>query len=628
MYPFPYSKKQELGSANFGQILGPENSSFSCLISLCIGEIKMKKAQKSGDWQPFINLIRQTNPSKPMLMGAISMSVTSTIVGLFIPFFTKNLVDGFSLTSLNQVTIFVLVVAFIAQTIAGGLSIYLLNHVGQDVVASLRKRLWKKLLVLPIPYYDNHRTGEMISRMTNDTGVVKGLITNHLTSFFMGIISIIGSITILLIIDWKMTLIMLIAIPITLLILIPLGRQMLKISRGLQDETAHFTAMITQVLSEIRLVKASNAESVEYKNGKHGISNLFQFGLREGKVQSMISPIISLILMALLVVIIGYGGMQVSSGVLSAGDLVAFILYLIQIIIPTTQFTTFFTQLQKAKGATERIIKTLEQGEEDHTSGRKLQNTYQPIIVERLTFGYESGKNVLMDLNFIAEPGKVTAIVGPSGGGKTTLFSLLERYYCPQEGTIRIGSDSISHFSLESWRRQIGYVSQDSPLIAGTIRENICYGMGKKVSDEELQHAAKMAYADQFIDELPEGYETEVGERGIKLSGGQRQRIGIARALLRDPKILMLDEATSSLDSQSEIYVQKALKNLMAGRTTLVIAHRLSTVVDADQILFIEKGRITGKGTHRELFHSHTMYREFATQQLRLHTTTDEIEIM
>ncbi|MCY8235268.1 ABC transporter ATP-binding protein [Priestia endophytica] len=588
----------------------------------------MKKAQKSGDWQPFINLIRQTNPSKPMLMGAISMSVTSTIVGLFIPFFTKNLVDGFSLTSLNQVTIFVLVVAFIAQTIAGGLSIYLLNHVGQDVVASLRKRLWKKLLVLPIPYYDNHRTGEMISRMTNDTGVVKGLITNHLTSFFMGIISIIGSITILLIIDWKMTLIMLIAIPITLLILIPLGRQMLKISRGLQDETAHFTAMITQVLSEIRLVKASNAESVEYKNGKHGISNLFQFGLREGKVQSMISPIISLILMALLVVIIGYGGMQVSSGVLSAGDLVAFILYLIQIIIPTTQFTTFFTQLQKAKGATERIIKTLEQGEEDHTSGRKLQNTYQPIIVERLTFGYESGKNVLMDLNFIAEPGKVTAIVGPSGGGKTTLFSLLERYYCPQEGTIRIGSDSISHFSLESWRRQIGYVSQDSPLIAGTIRENICYGMGKKVSDEELQHAAKMAYADQFIDELPEGYETEVGERGIKLSGGQRQRIGIARALLRDPKILMLDEATSSLDSQSEIYVQKALKNLMAGRTTLVIAHRLSTVVDADQILFIEKGRITGKGTHRELFHSHTMYREFATQQLRLHTTTDEIEIM
>ncbi|AWG44820.1 multidrug ABC transporter permease (plasmid) [Priestia filamentosa] len=588
----------------------------------------MKKAQKSGDWRPFIDLIRQTNPSKPMLMGAILMSIATTIVGLFIPLFTKSLVDSFSLTSLNPGTIVVLVIAFIAQTISGGISIYLLNHVGQTVVANLRDRLWKKFLVLPIPYYDHHRTGEMLSRMTNDTGVVKGLITNHLTGFFTGIISIIGSITVLLIIDWKMTLIMLIAVPTTLLVLIPLGRQTFKISRGLQNETAHFTAMITQVLSEIRLVKASNAESVEYKNGKQGISNLFQFGLKEGKVQAVISPIISLIMMALLVVIIGYGGMRVSSGSLSAGDLVAFILYLIQIILPMTQFTTFFTQLQKAKGATERIIKTLEQYEEDHTSGQKLQNIYQPITVERLTFGYENGKPVLMDLNFIAEPGKVTAIVGPSGGGKTTLFSLLERYYSPLEGTIRIGPDSINDFSLKSWRSQIGYVSQDSPLIAGTIRENICYGMEKEISDTELQHAAKMAYADHFIDEFLERYETEVGERGIKLSGGQRQRIGIARALLRNPKILMLDEATSSLDSQSEIYVQKALENLMTGRTTLVIAHRLSTVVDADQILFIEKGRITGKGTHRELLHSHPMYREFATQQLRLHTTTDGIEIM
>ncbi|KHF35723.1 Multidrug resistance ABC transporter ATP-binding/permease protein BmrA [Paenibacillus sp. P1XP2] len=221
----------------------------------------------------------------------------------------------------------------------------------------------------------------------------------------------------------------------------------------------------------------------------------------------------------------------------------------------------------------------------------------------------------------------MTAVVGPSGGGKTTLFSIIERFYLPDSGMIRVGGQDVSEFSLESWRKQIGYVPQESPIVAGTIRDNICYGMDRDVSDEELKQAAHMAYADIFIDELPEGYETEVGERGIKLSGGQRQRISIARALLRNPQILMLDEATSSLDSQSEVFVQKALQNLMKGRTTLVIAHRLSTVVDADQILFIEKGRITGRGTHQELVESHPMYREFANQQLRIAETVLQEEV-
>ncbi|MNZ96898.1 Multidrug resistance ABC transporter ATP-binding/permease protein BmrA [compost metagenome] len=200
------------------------------------------------------------------------------------------------------------------------------------------------------------------------------------------------------------------------------------------------------------------------------------------------------------------------------------------------------------------------------------------------------------------EPGTVTAIVGPSGSGKTTLFSLLERFYLPQGGRITLGDESIETFSLRSWREHIGYVSQDSPMIAGTIRDNICYGAKREVSDEELRKVARMAYADSFIDELPQGFDTDVGERGVKLSGGQRQRIAIARALLRNPKILMLDEATSSLDSHSETVVQQALNNLMQGRTTMVIAHRLSTVVGADQIVFIEKGKVTGKGTHEHCY--------------------------
>ncbi|MCS7458922.1 ABC transporter ATP-binding protein/permease [Paenibacillus doosanensis] len=578
----------------------------------------MKEQRATGSWRLFMTLIRETKPSKWKLGIAIALSVISTVVGLIVPLFTKNLVDSFSLTSIRPMQIAALVLTFSAQAVAGGLSIYLLNHVGQNVVANLRDRLWKKLLALTVPYYDNHRTGETISRMTNDTGVVKGLISEHVTSFFNGMISIIGSVSILLYLDWKMTLIMLLAVPLAILILVPIGRQMFAISKGLQDETAKFTGVLSQVLSEIRLVKTSNAEPLEYENGKSGITKLFQYGVREGKVQAMIAPLISFVLMALLVVIIGYGGMRVSSGILTAGELVAFILYLIQIIMPINQITTFFTQLQKAVGATERIITTLEAEEEDIERGLTLDNAHQPIVVDHVTFGYGGGEPVLKEMDFTLQPGKVTAIVGPSGGGKTTLFSLLERFYTPQSGQIRVGGRKIEDYSLHSWRSQIGYVSQESPLIAGTIRDNICYGTDRLVTDEELKRAAAMAYADLFIEEFPEGYDTEVGERGIKLSGGQRQRIAIARALLRDPKILMLDEATSSLDSKSEIVVQEALKNLMKGRTTLVIAHRLSTVVDADQILFIEKGQITGRGKHEELLQTHRLYREFATRQLQI----------
>jgi ATP-binding cassette subfamily B protein AbcA/BmrA len=574
--------------------------------------------QSAGNWRAFLELIRQTKPSKLLLGIAVLLSVGATLVNLVIPLFTKDLVNGFSVASISPKQILVLVGTFLLQAITAGVSIYLMNYVGHHIVAQLRDRLWRKLLALPVSYYDNHRTGETVSRMTNDTGVVKSLITDHLANFLSGIIGIIGAISILFYMDWQMTLVMLIAVPLLLSFMVPLGRSMHRISKGMQDETAGFSAVLSQVLSEVRLVKASNAEGKEYGHGSSGIKGLFRYGLKEARVQAMIAPLISLVVMLLLVVIIGYGGMRVSSGALTAGDLVAFIIYLFQIIFPVGQLATFFTQLQKAMGATERIVATLEHQEEDIEQGKQLVNADLPIQLEQVAFAYESGETVLKEVDFTMQPGKVTAIVGPSGGGKTTLFSLLERFYRPTAGVIRLGEESIEEFSLNSWRSAIGYVSQESPLIAGSIRENICYGIDRDVSEEELRRVAQMAYADQFIEEFPDGYETEVGERGIKLSGGQRQRIGIARALIRNPRILMLDEATSSLDSKSEVYVQKALANLMAGRTTIVIAHRLSTVVDADQILFIEKGVITGRGNHEELYHSHAMYREFATQQLRI----------
>ncbi|WP_342480759.1 ABC transporter ATP-binding protein [Paenibacillus sp. FSL L8-0340] len=582
---------------------------------------KSKSSQKQGAaLKPFLKLLHETKPSYGLLALAVGLSMISTLVGLVIPMFTKNLVDGFSLASISKLQIAGIAGAFVAQTIAGGVSIYLLNYVGQKIVAGLRDRLWRKFLVLPVAYYNDNRTGESVSRMTNDTGILKTLISEHLASLFTGVISIVGSISVLLYLNWKMTLVLFTVLPLSALILVPLGRQMYKISKGTQDETASFTATLSGVLSEIRLVKSSGAEQREYEAGRTGIMNLLSFGIREGKISAMISPLVSFVFMMLLVVIIGYGGMQVSSGALTAGELVAFILYLIQIVMPLTQLTQFFTQVQKAKGASERIIETLAAEEEIYEGSEEADGLQGPIAIEDLSFGYKTGEQVLDKVSFSMLPGQVTAIVGPSGGGKTTLFSMLERFYEPQHGVIKAGGKPLSAFSLRSWRKLIGYVSQESPLLSGTIADNLGYGLDRKISEEEMRHAAAMAYADGFIRELPDGYQTDVGERGVKLSGGQRQRIAIARALLRDPKILMLDEATSSLDSQSEAVVQSALSNLMQGRTTIVIAHRLATVVNADQIIFIEKGRITGKGTHEELLRSHELYREFAEQQLQMNT--------
>ncbi len=576
------------------------------------------KSKQQNSLKPFFSLLLSTNiPKLALTMGLIT-SIFTTLAGLIVPLLTKNLVDGFSVSALSMPIIIAIAVAFIAQVVVNGISMYLLTSVGQKIVAKLRDSMWLKLIRLPVSYFDKNSSGETVSRVVNDTSIVKDLISEHFPQFVTGIISIIGAITILLVMDWKMTLLMLLAVPLTIAVMLPLGRQMVKISRGLQDETAVFTGHIQQTLGEIRLMKASNAEKMEEKKGLFGIEKLLGYGLKEAKIFALIAPIMYLMVMVVIVAIIVYGGMQVASGAMSTGSLVAFLLYLFQIIMPITSFATFFTQLQKAKGATERIITILELPLEEGQEGMDIDIAAKPISVQNVSFAYHDGEPVLENVSFEAKPGEMIAFAGPSGGGKTTMFGLMERFYQPSSGDIRIGDTSIYKLSMASWRNQIGYVSQESAMMAGTIRENLCYGLADtgEIPDDRLWEVAKMAYADQFIRAFPHGLDTEVGERGVKLSGGQRQRIAIARAFLRDPKILMMDEATASLDSQSEGIVQQALARLMEGRTTFVIAHRLSTIVDADKIIFIENGKITGSGSHHELTHFHPLYREFAEQQL------------
>lgn len=566
----------------------------------------------------FITLIRSTNiPKVSLIMGLVG-SIITTIVGLSIPLLTRELVDGFSVATLSWTLVVVIGIVFILQAIIDGVSTYLLAAVGQKIVARLRERMWLKLIKLPVSYFDRTKSGESVSRVVNDTGIVKDLISQHFPQFISGIISIIGAVAILLIMDWKMTLIMLISVPVTIIFMIPLGRKMASISRSLQDETANFSGDIQQTLSEIRLMKASTAEPYEAKKGVQGIGKLLKLGLKESKILALIGPLMYFIIMAVVVLIIGYGGIRVANGTMSTGSLVAFLLYLFQIVMPITSFAMFFTQLQKAQGATERIISILDLPEEADREGFVKEKVSEPIHVQHVSFAYEGNDTVLEDVSFTAKPGEMVAFAGPSGGGKTTLFGLLERFYLPTSGDILIGDHSIQTISLKDWRKQIGYVSQESAMMAGTIRENLTYGLEEvdAILDDQLWAVAKMAYADEFIAAFPDQLDTKVGERGIKLSGGQRQRINIARAFLRDPQILMMDEATASLDSQSEKIVQQALTKLMHGRTTFVIAHRLATIVNADKIIFIENGKITGIGKHEALLKRHALYREFAEQQL------------
>jgi ATP-binding cassette, subfamily B, bacterial AbcA/BmrA len=568
----------------------------------------------------FIKLVAGTRPSAPALALALTLGAASTIAGLFVPMLTKGIVDGFSVSSLGAGQIAMIAAAFLAQAAAGSLSGYLLARIGQGAVASLRERLWRKELSLTVRGCDREGSGPLVSRMVNDTSAVRGFITDNLPGLVNGAISIVGAVAFLLYLNWKLALIALAALPVAVLVLLPLGKLISSVARKTMDENASFTSTLSRVLSEARLVKASGAEEREFTAGRGAVERLRALGVREGAIMALVGPVMSLVMMSLLVVVIGYGGSQVASGALSAGDLVAFILYLFQVIMPAAMISQALTQLQKARGATESIQKLLRAEEESTGAGERLDGIREPIRFDSVGFSYEPGKSVLRGLSFELAPGSVTAIVGPSGSGKTTVFSLLERFYEPDEGLVSLGGKPVGGYSLSSWRRAIGYVPQDSPMMSGTIRENLTYGADPAAAADErrIREAARAAFADDFIEALPRGYDTEVGERGVKLSGGQRQRIAIARALLRDPSLLMLDEATSSLDSGSEELVQRALDNLMRGRTTLVIAHRLSTVIDADRILFLEGGEITGAGTHGELLATHELYRTFAERQLRM----------
>lgn len=543
----------------------------------------------------------------------ILLGFISTGANLFVPQLAQKLINNFK--SISPTLAILTVVIFIAGLITSALSGLLL--VGENVVSKLRKQLWQKLLKIPVKYFDDVKTGEISSRLVNDTSQVKDLLTSTLPNAMTSLLQFVGALVIMLAMDWRMTLLMFVAVPLVILVMLPVMNQSRKIGRVRQDELAKFASDSTDVLGEVRLVKSSNGEEHELAKGNRRIDNLYHVGRKEALINSVTQPITNMLMMIMFLGILGYGAIRVMNGAMTMGALVSFLMYLFQIISPIVVISQLFNNMAKTSGATERIQQILAEPEEFVADKTEKDITSAPLKFENVDFAYEEGKPVLRDVSFATKPNAVVAFAGPSGGGKSTIFSLIERFYQPTGGKILIGEENIENVDLAKWREQIGLVSQDAAVMPGTIRDNLTYGLRREVSDEELWDALRMAYADGFVSEMEDQLETEIGERGIKLSGGQRQRIAIARAFLRDPKILMLDEATASLDAESEAMVQKALGDLIQGRTTLVIAHRLSTIVDADKIYFIENGTVSGAGTHQELLKTTPLYAQYVKDQFK-----------
>ena len=545
-----------------------------------------------------------------ILLGFISAGAN-----LFVPQLAQKLINNFK--SISPTLAILTVVIFIAGLITSALSGLLLGIFGENIVSKLRKQLWQKLLKMPVKYFDDVKTGEISSRLVNDTSQVKDLLASTLPNAMTSLLQFVGALVIMLAMDWRMTLLMFVAVPLVILLMLPVMNQSRKIGRVRQDELAKFTSDSTDVLGEVRLVKSSNGEEHELAKGNRRIDNLYHVGRKEALINSVTQPITNMLMMIMFLGILGYGAIRVMNGAMTMGALVSFLMYLFQIISPVVVISQLFNNMAKTSGATERIQQILTEPEEFVADKAEKDIASAPLKFENVDFAYEEGKPVLRDVSFETKPNAVVAFAGPSGGGKSTIFSLIERFYQPTGGEILIGEENIENVDLAKWREQIGLVSQDAAVMPGTIRDNLTYGLRREVSDEELWDALRMAYADGFVSEMEDQLETEIGERGIKLSGGQRQRIAIARAFLRDPKILMLDEATASLDAESEAMVQKALGDLMQGRTTLVIAHRLSTIVDADKIYFIENGTVSGAGTHQELLKTTPLYAQYVKDQFK-----------
>ncbi len=511
----------------------------------------------------------------------------------------------------------ILVIVFLAQAVFNFLRSYWLAIAGEGVVADLRRAVFDRVVRLGVPFFDDRKTGEITSRLTADAAVVQATVSTAVAQALAQSITLIGSIILLFLLSFRLSLTVLTFVPVVMIAAAVFGRRLRRISTDFQDRLAEANSLAEEAIASVRVVKWFTAEDETAQMYDHHIRASYDVAVRRARLRSIFVPTVTFVMFSTLALVLWQGGRQVISGNLSAGNLVTFLLYTLTVAGAIGTFTGLYAQLQEALGASKRIFELLDEPPEVAAAGATGNpDRLGTVTFEDVSFEYsQRGGAVLQNVNLEVQPGEVVALVGPSGAGKTTMVQLIPRFYDVTAGRVLVDGLDVKNHDIEQLRLRMAAVPQEVELFSGTIAENLRVAKGD-AKDEDLIEASKAANAHEFISEFPDGYATVVGERGVKLSGGQRQRVAIARALLADPSILILDEATSSLDTESESLVQSALEVLMQGRTTVVIAHRLSTVRQADRLVVLAEGRIVEEGNHDELLTQGGLYAELYGRQL------------
>ncbi|VDH00515.1 Multidrug resistance ABC transporter ATP-binding/permease protein BmrA [Lysinibacillus sphaericus] len=566
----------------------------------------IRRQQESGMWKSYIRLLFKTKLPWFWLGFLTLLNIADITLGLLLPAYTAQVASGV----ITSTVITGVVVVIVVRVLFSGIIRYIAKITSYKIDIRYRKLIWNRLMRSPIKLYDDVKPSEMVSRTVNDTSQISAVISGLFPALVGMIYGTVYIAKVLYGYDWRLSAGLLLYTPVYVLSIIYYGKWNYRTHKYTQNRLAGLTQFLSELLVSIPLIKSFANEQKETERGKDNIQLYYRANMKRSLTAWVNTPLTSILNLVMELFVIVFGIYLVTQGTITIQIWLAFFMYVGMYFGMLETFGMMYTQIKQSQGATSRIAHLVENDLEQYHREQEVDSNQFDLEFNHVTFAY-GDKLVLDEVSFTVPYGKVTAIVGPSGGGKSTILALLQQLYHPNDGQISFGGTPIDKFHLNSWRNLFSYVAQDSPLFAGTIRENIMYGLEREVSESELINAAENANILTFINEQPDKFDASVGEGGSSLSGGQRQRIAIARAFLRNSDFLLLDEAMASLDVQSEKAVQAAMSVLMEGRTAIVVAHDISIIRNADQIILLNVGKVETTGTHDEVLRESDLYRQF-----------------